>query len=212
MKNILLDDKEKQTLSELINNNCRRLFYDSVNIALEMNSRFLLIGPEFEEAATQNRYGEAISIGIDEISSFERYEKQMKIFLEDIKIEDVWILRTLLYFSDFVPTPHKQTNKEVDREVTGIKALEALEQITTGGFNEFLVNPESGKTHELDNRFTNLMDSGLIFKTNSGYITYYSLHNSTPRRFERLEDPFHNAAITERYKIINIADVCGKTF
>ena len=208
MKNILLDDKEKLMLVELMNDNCRKLFYDDVNIALEMTSKLFLIGPVSEKPETQNDDGEALPIGIDELPSFEKYEKRMEIFSENIKIDDIWVLRTLLYFSDFRPTIHQYINENINYDVTGVKAIEELMRMSTGGYSEFLANPESDEAQrQLNNRFTNLMDAGLIFKTNAGCITYYSLYNSITRKLEIQEDPFHKVFITEKFKIINIVDI-----
>jgi hypothetical protein len=136
-----------------------------------------------KEAKSQNKYDEAL---IAELSrKNEKYipNEHSKIVCENKPIDNIYIVRTFLYFSTF--RNYTKAEKIANRVGHKIKSIakgktDPLDEIiskTTGIGAEYVCHPKSKEVESVDLEYSNLLDVGLLIEIDNKYLRAFLQSN-----------------------------------
>jgi hypothetical protein len=182
MQELLYDEKTKEGFRRLKNHPPSRVFVEkflpSFHVCFDFGKHHILATPRDYPAATQNKFDEVIRIEFDEVDSPYHPQESEQVVLDNPSIRKVFVLRTVVYFSNEVT--YKNRSEAVSRmneEEKSDPILSKLLSEATGGHEEIVCNPGSDEIATLNTRFTNLVDSGILLETDQGYLTCFSNGN-----------------------------------
>jgi len=161
-----------------------------------------------EIADSQNKYDEAITVKIREISKSYKPSENAKLICENKLVSEIKTVKTFLYFTDSISEPKKV--KKLDTKwnrfmskISNIKQSE-IEKIIEGTSSSYhsviTCRPNSAKSKKARPEFSNIIDVGLVLKIENEFLPVFVQSNSFG--FGHLE---RNFLLTENElkKIIN---------
>ena len=182
MQELLYDEKTKERIRRMIHQPPRRIFVDKIlpsyHVGFDFGTHHIMATPKDYLAASQNKFDEIIRIEFAEIDSPYNADESEHAIVENPSIKRIFVLRTVVYFSDEIT--YKNKDEAVSRmsdEEKSDPILSHLLSEATGGHEEFVCNPKSDEAAELNVKFANLVDSGILLETEQGYLSCFSNGN-----------------------------------
>lgn len=179
MRDYIYNNKEIELIKHIINNPPLKVWNDFVSYIFEYESKYIGIYCESRQAASQNKFDEAIITTILLRNGQFKPSGYMDLVCENQKITEAYIARSFLYFTTY--TPHSATTFFSQRLTYLIKKVflfkrdpvEKLTSKTIGMHEEISCHPDSAETKSVDNEYANLIDKGLLLKINDNYLPAY---------------------------------------
>jgi hypothetical protein len=210
MNDYTYNNKEIELIKYIINYPPLRVWNDFVSYVFEYESKYIGIYCAARQAASQNKFDEAIIATIYATDgAFVPTEYMEKVF-EGKQISEAYIVRSFLYFTDY--TRYSNTGiffrrlKYILKKIFLFKAdpVEKITLKTVGVHEEISCNPDSVEAKSVDSQYANLIDKGLLLKINDIYLPTYINMNSygfhvVDKKFfytlDELEDDFKIAKL-----------------
>ena len=124
----------------------------------------ILVSPKDDDIpASQVEYDEAIKADFQYINSVYKPHEQDLLLFENNTIDRLWILQTMLYFTD------------TDEIFYHGKANSVHE--FTGGHGEYVCHSQSKEAKGVNKEFANLIDAGIMLEIGSKLLMCFSYHN-----------------------------------
>jgi hypothetical protein len=147
-----------------------KIWCDFTTYVFDYGEFFFQIECVSEIADTQNKSDEAI------IGQFTKHletyvpTQYTKLVCENKRIEELYIVRVFLYFTTFknyskFEQLYKQTKQKLKTFLTGKKdVLGDILSKTIGGCQEITCHPKSDEAKNIDAKYSNLIDCGLLIQ------------------------------------------------
>jgi hypothetical protein len=128
--------------------------------------------------------------------------------VEGCPIEDVWLLRTVLYFTDFRAFNSPEEALEGTDIATGDSETdETLREIlgrSIGGYQEVVCHPDSEEAARQAAEYANLVDTGALFFFGEKALAVHSPNNGFSSN-QKLYDPSEVfESIARKYELLDI--------
>ncbi|RYU86206.1 hypothetical protein EWM62_18545 [Mucilaginibacter terrigena] len=183
MKDYTYNNKEIDLIKHIVKNPPLRVWNDFVSYIFEYNANYIGIYCESREAASQNKFDEAIIATIVLTEGQFEPSEYMDLVCENPKITEAYIVRSFLYFTTHVK--YTTAKRTLSRLLYFIQRMfffkqDPLKKIlsrTTGGHEEICCSPDSLETNSVDSQYGNLIDKGLLLKINDTYLPAYIIMN-----------------------------------
>lgn len=206
MKKILYSKEKLSQLQQLTRLKSVNLHVDFADVCLESQDSSILFSTKIFLASTQNKTDEAIvtnfSITSKKVDS-EEYQTFRNIKIG--KVEEMYLVRTVLYFTD-----EKQIS--LPKRLAGVfkfffykyilrKQLSPRDGLLKGATKvhmECICNPHSKEAKDVDSKFRNLLDVGVVIRTSKGLIPIFS-HNNGFGFFLLSKKPFYTEEELRRF-------------
>lgn len=188
MHKVLYSKSELDLLSSLKNSTPGRVWGDGIiRCIFDYGDYHIYAMPDSLEAvAPHDKGAEAIQVNFERID--EGYEPEPpgsdrgedELLLKDSKIERIWLLRTVLSFTDYQsfdsPEEALESTDVVSEDSDG-KLKEVVSQ-AVGGFSEIICHPKSEEASGLPSEYINLVDTGALFDFGDEMLGVYSPVNA----------------------------------
>jgi hypothetical protein len=163
-------DSEIEFARHIKTNPPQKIWWDFTVYVFDYSDHYFQIECISEIADSQNKSDEAI-IG-QFTKHLETYTpgQYTKLVCENKKIEDLYIARVFLYFTTFkeyskIEQLYSQTKQKVKTFMTGKKdVLGEILSNTIGGCEEITCHPKSEEAKNIDRKYSNLIDCGLLIQ------------------------------------------------
>ncbi|MDJ0571070.1 MAG: hypothetical protein QNJ53_18760 [Pleurocapsa sp. MO_192.B19] len=134
--------------------------------------------PEDLIAASQNKFDEIIRVKFEYIDSAFQPKEYDKLLFHGKAIDRLYILRTILYFTDHV-LYNSEAEALGDFEIeTGIdRVLADMMRKSTGGHDEVVCHPKSEEAKNVDKEFSNLVDAGIMLQIDNKLLMCFAWDN-----------------------------------
>lgn len=180
MKKILYDDQTIEIFKILKSNSPKRMLSDEfMQVAFDYGNFYFIASPEDFIAASQNTNDEAIIVKFEKHNEAYKIHESEKVLFENPKISNIYILRTLLYFSDHIN--YKDRDEAISVMTKEEKENEILSDVlskATGGHEEIVCHPQSDEAEKVNKDFSNLVDAGILIEVNGEKLLCFSYFNS----------------------------------
>lgn len=180
MQTFLYDENTLELLKHLLRQPPKRIFSDEfMEVVFDYGNFHIIAFPEDFAAASQNDTDEAIRIKFTRLDSVFVPRENERVLFENALINRLWILRTLLYFTDHVTYESKEQAIAglLNETETDKKILEVLENVT-GGHDEVVCHPKGEVAAQVNKDFANLIDVGVALEINDKCFVCFSQNNS----------------------------------
>ena len=158
-----------------------RIFHDgSFQFVFDFSVDYVIAIPADLVAATQNKSDEAITVRFESKHGTYDPSEHDNCLFSDSMIDQIWIARTVLYFTEFTPY---ETEEDAIRDIpdstpTGRKLRELL-RTSTGGHSEIVCHPESVHLDpSFSDEHSNLVDAGILIRIGDRFLSCFSRTNS----------------------------------
>ena len=206
MKKFLYDDKTIELFKKLENHPPQKILSDEFyQVGFDYGDNHILATPKDFIANSQNKGDEAIIIEFVEYNSPYKIHESERVMFENPSISRVFILRTLLYFTNHITYRNKV--EAVSKMSAEEKADEVFYDIlseTTGGHEEIICNPQSEAVREINAEFSNLVDAGILLEIDGTYLGCFSNHNSFSAGGQVWNDEEISKYIVPYYEFVKI--------
>lgn len=157
----------------------KRIFSDAhLQVVFDYGEFYISAFPEDFVAASQNKSDEMINAKFERVDSVFQPNKGDNLLFQNEAIRRLWILRTLLYFTNHIVFNNEdealgnfQIKTEADQKVADI-----LRQ-TTGGHDEVVCHPKSSEAESVNKEFANLFDAGVMLEIGGKFLTCFASNN-----------------------------------
>lgn len=150
----------------------------SCRIVFDYQDFHIIAIPDCFVAASQNPSDEMINAKFERIDSAFQPAKHDELIFQNKGINRLWILQTLLYFTDYVVFNSEAEalgNFEVKTE-TDLKIADLMKK-SRGGYEEAVCHPESIEAEGVNQEFANLVDAGIMLEIDSQFLMCFSFCN-----------------------------------
>ena len=172
MQTISYDRGTLTILGQLKSSAPHRIFLeDSYCLTFDYGSFHVVARPVPITARTQNDSNEAIIVQFERIESAFQSTDGDNILYEGKSIDRLWILRTFLYFTDYVPLSPKVRPFRLETSPF-------IADTCTGIHYEIACHPLCSEAQGIDKRFANLVDTGIALKIDGEYLLCFAQNNS----------------------------------
>ncbi|MEM8830143.1 MAG: hypothetical protein AAGE96_12410 [Cyanobacteria bacterium P01_G01_bin.19] len=178
----LLYEKSTITLFEFLKRQTPKNIYSDgyLNVIFGYRTFHINALPEYFDAASQNKNDEIIRVRFEYIDSTFEPKEHHQLLFQGKTISRLWILRTLLYFTDHVFYNSEaealgdfQVKTKIDRVIADIMRKSA------GGHDEIVCHPKSIEAESADKKFSNLVDTGIMLEIDSKLLMCFSRDNGS---------------------------------
>ena len=178
--NTLAYGENTVALFELLKRQTPKLIYSDeyMQVIFDYEDFHIAVFPEDSIAASQNKSDETITAKFERVDSAFQPNEHDKLLFQHKAISRLWILRTLLYFTD-----HVLYNNEAEAlEAFEVKSKtdEAIADIlrqTTGGHEEVVCHPKSVEAESVNEEFANLVDAGVMLEIEGKLLMCFAWNN-----------------------------------
>jgi hypothetical protein len=179
MQTFLYDEKTIELFRRLKSLPPKRILSDEFyHVGFDYGESHVMATPKDFLAASQNGDDEAITIEFLEVQSPYKIHESERVIFENPIISRVFILRTLLYFTDHVTYKSKdEALAKMTDEEKADKVLSKILSETTGGHEEIVCNPQSKEAAEVNPNFANLVDAGVLLEIDGKCLGCFSNFN-----------------------------------
>lgn len=157
----------------------KRIYSDEyMQVIFDYGNFHIAAFPESLEAASQNKSDEMINAKFERIDSAFQPNEHDKLLFQDKALSRLWILRTLLYFTDHVlynSEAEALGDFEIKSETN--KAIADLLRQTSGGHEEVVCHPKSDVAKSVNKEFANLVDAGVMLEIDDKLLMCFSWKN-----------------------------------
>ncbi len=174
--NYIYNDGEIEFAKYIKTNPPNKIWWDSVSYVFDYGDKYFEIVSVSENADSQNEYDEAI------IGQFRKHlkayvhGKHAEIVCEKKAIENLYIVRTFLYFTTF--REYTNTEKFLKIAKQKIKSMLTLKKDifgdmvsqAVGGCEEIICHPKSKEVDKVNSKYSNLIDCGLLLQIDGKYL------------------------------------------
>jgi hypothetical protein len=158
----------------------KRIFSDEFyQVVFDYGDFHITALPEDFVAASQNESDEIINAKFERVDSAFQPNENDKLLFQGKAISRLWILQTLLYFTDHVlfnSEAEALGDFEIKSETD--KAIADIMRKTTGGHDEVVCHPKSAEAESLNKEFANLVDAGIMLEIEDKLLMCFSWNNS----------------------------------
>ncbi len=180
MQTFLYDEKTLELFKRLKSQPPKRILFDEFyHVGFDYGESYILATSKDFLAASQNKDDEAITIEFKEVNLPYKIHETEHVIFEKPLISRLFILRTLLYFTNHVTYINRE--EALDRMSLEEKTDKVLSKIlseSTGGHEEIVCNPQSEEAAKVDPDFANLIDAGILLEINGKCLGCFSNCNS----------------------------------
>jgi hypothetical protein len=170
MKEYIYKDKEIGLVLHLLNNQPKKIWWDFVSYAFDYGNYHLSLDCVDKQADTQNKFDEAIIAELSKVDKPFEPTEHTKLVCENKNIDNIYIVRTFLYFSTF--QNYSEPKKLVNRVRYKLKSIlkgkndpiDDLISQSTGGGEEIICHPKSEEVNKINPDYSNLLDVGLLLE------------------------------------------------
>ncbi|MDP4285523.1 MAG: hypothetical protein Q8891_13945 [Bacteroidota bacterium] len=191
----------------------KKIWWDFTTYVFDYGDFYFQIECVSEIADTQNKSNEAI------IGKFTKHleiyvpGQYTKLVCENKEIEELYTVRVFLYFTTFkeyskLEQFYSQTKQKVKTLITGKKdVLGDILSKTIGGCKEITCHPKSEEAKNIDTKYSNLIDCGLLIQIDGKCLKAfvesngYGFHVSDDKYFNDIEEL---KDITGQYEFIKV--------
>lgn len=181
MKTLLYNEDTTAILQYLKSNTPERIYSDEFyRVVFDYGDFHVTAMPEDFVANTQNDSDEAIAAKFERIESSFRPDNDDKLMFQNNSIDRLWILRTLLYFTDHILYSSEEealANFDIEIESDGNKALADILRRATGGHDEVVCHPRSPEAENVSKDFANLVDAGVMLEIEGQLLMCFAWNN-----------------------------------
>ncbi len=156
-----------------------RIFSDEhMQVIFDYGDFHIAAFPEDSVAASQNKSDETISAKFERVDSAFQPNEHDKLLFQDKSISRLWILRTLLYFTDHI-LYNSEAEALGDFEIKSKtdKAIADILRQTTGGHEEVVCHPKSAEAESVNQEFANLVDAGVMLEIEDKLLMCFAWNN-----------------------------------
>lgn len=176
MREYTYKENEIELIHHLLNNTPKKIWHNFVFYVFDFGNYYLTLECESKEAKSQNKSDEALIAELTRKNKKYVPDEHSKLICENKPIDNIYIVRTFLHFSDF--RNFTKTEKIANRIRYKIKTLikgksDPLDEIiskTTGVGAEYICHPKSQEAGNVDLNFANLIDVGLLIEIENKYL------------------------------------------
>jgi len=184
MKKYLFTDKDFETIRLIKSKTPNKIWFNVIQYILDYGDSYIALEVKSTVApsyfATTHTYESTIGFSIVNKTFI---PNELSILLcENENVTDIYIVRTLIYHSEYRKPVKKEKNK-IKSLLTSIRPenkdkFDTLINQIDGITNDFLINPGSVLPDNLDPASTNLVDVGILIGLNNKYIKAFIEDNS----------------------------------
>lgn len=206
MKTLLYEKNTLKLFKKLLNNPPIRIYSDEFyHVGFDYGESHILATPEDFVANSQNESDEAIAIKFVEENSAYVVSKDEKLIFKNAPITRLWIMRTLLYFTDHVTYKNKEEAiANMSEEEKNDEILGGILSESTGGHEEIVCHPKSLEAKEVDEKYSNLVDAGIMMEIDKKYYICCSLFNGFSAHAQILSLQELKEDIANQYEFIEV--------
>ena len=215
MKEYIYKETEFEFIHHLRNNAPEKIWYNFVFYVFDYGNYHLILECVDKEAKSQNKYDEALIAELTRKNEKYVPDEHSKLVCENKPIDNIYIVRTFLYFSAF--RNYSKTEKIANRIGHKIKSLikgktDPIDEIiskTTGIGTEYICHPKSKEVENVDLNYANLLDVGLLIEMENRYLRAFlqsngfGFHIWEGKYFYETEDLKEDTELYEFIKIEN---------
>ncbi len=160
-----------QTPQRIFSNQFDRVVFDYVDFHVAAS-------PDVFTAASQHEYDEVINADFQRINiAFQPNEDDLLLF-ENNAIKRLWILRTIIYFTDFTFfSSEAEALQGLDLTNKTDRVLADLILKTPGSYEQIVCHPQSKEAEGINKEFANLIDAGIMLEIDNKLLMCFSSHN-----------------------------------
>ena len=180
MKTLSYNEDTIALLKFLKQHTPKRIFSDDfIEVIFDYDNFHIIATPEDFVAASQNEFDEITN------AKFERSDSKFKpreidnLLFQYKAISRMWILRTLLYFTDHILYENETEalgNFEINSETD--QAIADIMRNATGGHDEIVCHPKGAEAKSVNEEFANLVDAGIMLEIDKKLLMCFSWNNS----------------------------------
>jgi len=180
MNNLIYEKNTVELFHYLKQHTPERIFSDGhLYVVFDYKDFHISAMPEDFTAASQNDSDEAIRAKFERVDSIFQPRENEKLLFQRKAITRLWILRTLLYFTDhFLYNSEAEALGDFEIKSEMDKAMADIMRKTTGGHDEVVCHPKSAEAEGVNKEFANLIDAGAMFEIDGKLLMCFSLSNS----------------------------------
>ncbi len=175
MKKYIYGKKDIKLIKFLIDNTPKKIWHTYSYCVFDYDKFHILLECVFIKPKSQNKFDEAF---ISEISYKKNKfipPKDMDLVCENKKIDEAYIVRTVLCFSDYIS--YKRTERIKNKIIYKFKKIlkrtnvtDMIKGRTLGVSEEYMCHPDSDELEDFNLKYANLLDVGLLLKINNKYL------------------------------------------
>ena len=124
------------------------------------------------KAASPNKWDEVILTEFKRINSVFQSGQQDLLIFQNKAINRLWILRTLLYFTDNAPLDSRDQALEEPNPI-----LADMIRQSPSGYEEVVCHPKSREVKTLNQEFINLVEAGVVLEIDRQLLMCFATYN-----------------------------------
>ena len=213
MREYIYTETEIELIRYLKNNTPLKIWYNYVFYVFDYGKYHLTLDCVDKEAISQNKSDEAIVAELTRRNETYVPDENSKLICEKKRINNIYTVRTTLYFSDFrnFTRSERIANRlkyKVKSFIKGKKEpIDIIKSGITGVGTEYICHPKSKNLKNVDLNYANLLDVGLLIEIENKYLRAflqsngYGFHIWEDKFFYKKEELKEDAELYEFIKI-----------
>ena len=187
MKEFLYTAETLELFRTMIRQKPKEVICDNVEAAFIFDTYHILAQLISLEADSQNKSDESITLVFSRRNSAYVSNGSVTSLVKNKSIEKIWIMRTLLYFTDFKAFETKgEAVAGLDKPASRLQeSIYELLMTSTGGYDEIIAHPNSSEAEVVNKDFANLVDKGILLQVDGKFIGCFA-----PKNWFRIESEF----------------------
>lgn len=178
--NIIAYGKSEFEIFEfLITNPPFRIITDGFKMVFDYQSFYILALPSDHDAASQNKYDEAINASFTRYSSRYQEGNSDKTLYVNKSIAKIWLVRTILYFTDneLLTSEEEATAGLPQPKADFDRKLHKIFGGAINGHSEIVCRPDSEELKHVNPNYSNLVDAGIVLEVDGKFLACYADSN-----------------------------------
>lgn len=157
----------------------KRIFSDQhCQVIFDYTNFYIAAYPEVSVAASQNKGDEIINAKFEHINSAFQPNEYDKLLFHNNVINRLWILRTMLYFTDLTFfNSEAEAVGDFQIETKTDRILADIIRKSTSGHDEVVCHPKSTEAESVNRDYANLVDAGIILEIDDKLLMCFSWNN-----------------------------------
>lgn len=183
MRKYIYKENEIELIRHLRNNTPEKIWHNFVFYVFDYGNYHLILECVGKQAKSQNKSDEAIVAELTRREEKYVPNEHSKLICKNKPIDNIYIVRTFLYFSDFrnFSKPEKIANRIKYKVKSFIKGkrepIDIIKSGITGIGTEYICHPKSKEAKKVDLNFANLLDVGLLIEIENKYLRCFLQSN-----------------------------------
>jgi hypothetical protein len=183
LREYIYKENEIELIRHLRNNTPKKIWYNFMFYVFDYGNYHLTLECVDKQAKSQNKSDEAIVAELTRKNERYIHDEHSKLICENKPIDNIYIVRTFLYFSDFrnFSKPEKIANRikyKVKSFINGKREpIDIIKSGITGMGTEYICHPKSKEAKKINLNFANLLDVGLLLEIENKYLKAFLQSN-----------------------------------